>query len=58
MPSARPFTPREAAARWSISVRQVYRLIETGELQCFRVGGKTIRIKAEEIERWESGSRR
>lgn len=56
-PSHKPFTPRSLAARWDVTPRTVYRMLAKGQLRGFRVGGKTLRISADEVAAWESGDR-
>ena len=50
----RPLTVAQVADRWDCSIDAVYAAIRKGDLQAFRVGGKLLRIKPEEIERWEN----
>ena len=45
------FTVHEAAERLSVSVRTVYRLIESGELQHTKIG-TSVRIKPAALERY------
>ncbi|WP_442980989.1 helix-turn-helix domain-containing protein [Rhizobium sp. T136] len=47
------FTPARLAERWECSERHVRNLISSGQLRCFRLGGKLIRIKEEDVERFE-----
>lgn len=47
---ALPFTPTTLAERWQCSERHVYNMIERGELPSFRLGGKLLRIRAEDVE--------
>jgi excisionase family DNA binding protein len=47
------FTPAKLAMRWECSERHVRNLISSGQLPCFRLGGKLIRIKEEDVERFE-----
>jgi excisionase family DNA binding protein len=47
------FTPRTLADRWSCSERHVRNLIETGELQAFRLGEKLLRISEEAVREFE-----
>ncbi|WP_410010542.1 excisionase family DNA-binding protein [Phyllobacterium zundukense] len=44
------FTPRTLAQRWQCSERHVRTMIATGELPSFRLGGKLLRIRAEEVD--------
>jgi excisionase family DNA binding protein len=50
------FTPATLAQRWLCSERHVRKLIETGELNAFRVGARMFRIKMEDVERFECQS--
>jgi excisionase family DNA binding protein len=43
---------REAAEILAVSTKTVRRYIAAGDLEAFRLGGRTIRIKAESIERF------
>ncbi|MBB3692483.1 helix-turn-helix domain-containing protein [Sphingomonas sp. BK580] len=41
------------AARWGCGTDTVYALVRSGELRHFKLGGKLIRIRADEVERYE-----
>ena len=41
------------AQHWGCGTDTVYALIHGGTLRCFRLGGKLIRIRADEVERFE-----
>jgi len=41
------------AEHWACGTDTIYSLIRGGELQAFKLGGKLIRIRAEEVERFE-----
>ena len=47
------FTPETLARRWVCSARHVRNLIKVGELKAFRVGGKLLRIRAQDVEEVE-----
>lgn len=47
------WTPRELADRWQCSERHVRNLINRGELRAFRLGGKLVRVRHEDVERFE-----
>ena len=47
------FTVASLAKRWGCSEVHVRNLINKGELRSFRLGGKLIRIPADEVARWE-----
>ena len=47
------FTPSSLAQRWECSERHVRNLISSGELPSFRLGGKLLRIRREDVERFE-----
>ena len=49
----RPFTPETLAQRWGCSSKHVRNMVKRGELQAFRLGGKLLRISAEEVGRYE-----
>lgn len=44
------------ATHWGCGTDTVYNLVRSGELQSFKLGGKLIRIRAEEVERYECRS--
>lgn len=46
-----PYSVARLAERWECSERLIYKLIERGDLQCFRPGS-LIRISAAEVERF------
>lgn len=50
----RPFTVASLAERWECSTHAVYALIRDKRLPAFRVGGKLLRIRAEDVQTWES----
>lgn len=54
--SPRNLTPRDLAARWQCSERHVRNLIASGELPAFRLGGKLLRIRMEDVEAFERQS--
>lgn len=47
------FTPATLADWWGCSERQVRKMIDTGTLPAFRLGGKLLRIKPEDVEAFE-----
>lgn len=49
-------TPAELAARWKISKRTVYAMLNRGELPSFRVGGQ-LRILATDADKYEEANR-
>ncbi len=51
----RPYSVPQLAERWGCSEGLIRKLINTGELQCFRPGA-LIRISAAEVERYECQS--
>ncbi|RIV79789.1 DNA-binding protein [Pelagerythrobacter aerophilus] len=51
-PKPRPYSVAQLAERWGCSEGLVYKLIRSGDLQCFRPGA-LIRISAAEVERYE-----
>ncbi|MBF0251663.1 MAG: helix-turn-helix domain-containing protein [Alphaproteobacteria bacterium] len=51
----RPYTPKELATRWQCSERHVRKLVQKGELPCFRLGN-LIRVTPEDVEQYECGS--
>ena len=50
------FTVASLAKRWGCSEVHVRNLINRGELRSFRLGGKLIRIPADEVAGWEKSS--
>lgn len=42
------------AERWDCTPDVIYRLVRTGQLQAFRLGGKLLRVRVQEVERFES----
>ncbi len=53
MSRASVYTPATLAERWACSERQVRLMIERGDLPAFRLGGKLIRIRQEDVEAYE-----
>lgn len=51
----KPYTVAALADRWECTPQAVYATIKAGKLRAFRVGGKLLRVQAEEVARWESG---
>ena len=47
------FTPATLAERWECSEGHVRNMIADGTLPAFRLGGKLLRIKASDVERFE-----
>lgn len=47
-------TPAMLARRWQCSERHVRNMIARGELPAFRLGGKLVRIKHEDVLAFES----
>lgn len=50
------FTPASLAAWWECSERQIRNMIEDGALPAFRLGGKLLRIRPEDVEAFECQS--
>lgn len=50
------YTPATLADHWQCSERHIRNLIASGELPSFRLGGKLLRIKGEEVEKFECQS--
>ena len=53
METTKPFTARMLAERWSCSESYIYKLIDSGKLKAFYLGGRLKRITWEEVSRWE-----
>lgn len=47
------YTPATLAKKWACSERHVRNMIDRGELPAFRLGGKLLRIRAEDVEAFE-----
>jgi excisionase family DNA binding protein len=47
------YTPAQIAERWQCSERHVRNMIASDELPSFRLGGKLLRIRAEDVEAFE-----
>lgn len=47
------FDVASLAEHWGCGTDTVYTLIRSGDLQAFKLGGKLIRIRADEVERYE-----
>jgi len=47
------YTPAMLAERWECSERHVRNMIASGELPAFRLAGKLLRIRAEDVEAFE-----
>lgn len=47
------YTPATLAKKWECSERHVRNLITSGQLPSFRLGGKLLRIRGEEVEKFE-----
>jgi len=50
---SRPYTIKALAEYWGYSPESVRKLLVSGELTGFRLGGKMWRIRPEEVERYE-----
>jgi excisionase family DNA binding protein len=50
------YTPASLAEKWGCSVATVRSLVTSGELVSFRLGVKLVRIRADEVERFEQRS--
>jgi excisionase family DNA binding protein len=48
------YTPKTLAARWLCSERHIRNMIDRGELPAFRLGGKLLRIRREDVEAFEA----
>jgi excisionase family DNA binding protein len=50
----KPFTVATLADRWQCSSAAIYWLIREKRLPAFRLGGKLLRIRAEDVASWEN----
>lgn len=48
------YTPAMLAVRWACSEQHVRNMIRSGRLRAFGLGGKLLRIRGEDVERFES----
>lgn len=48
------YTVADLAERWSCSTDLVYDLIHRGDLKSFKIGKSAVRIRAEEVTRFEN----
>ena len=51
--SGRIFDVATLAEHWACGTDTIYSLVRSGELAHFKLGGKLIRIRADEVERYE-----
>lgn len=51
--TAAVFSVASLAEHWGCGSDTVYSLIRSGELRAFKLGGKLLRIRADEVERYE-----
>jgi excisionase family DNA binding protein len=51
----RPFTPKMLAERWSCSERHIRNMINSGFIPALKWEGKLVRIRWEDVDRFESG---
>ncbi|MFD2235949.1 helix-turn-helix domain-containing protein [Aureimonas populi] len=49
----RPYTPETLAERWGCSARHIRRMCKSGELPSFRLGGRLLRIRADDVDSFE-----
>jgi excisionase family DNA binding protein len=47
----------DLATRWQMAPATLYKMVQDGRLAAMRLGGRSIRISATEVEAWESGAR-
>lgn len=53
---ARPYSVAKLADRWGCHSDTVYSLIHSKQLNAFKLGGKLLRIRPDEVERFECQS--
>ena len=49
----RPYTVKSLAERWDCSEEHIRKLVRSGKLPAFSLGGKLIRIAVEDVGLWE-----
>lgn len=49
----KPYSPETLAAYWGCSARHIRRMCRDGELPSFKLGGRLLRIRADDVERYE-----
>jgi excisionase family DNA binding protein len=49
----KPYTPETLAERWQCSANHIRKLIASGDLTAFRIGGKVFRIPAHAVDDYE-----
>ncbi len=47
------YTPKTLAERWQCNARHIRRMVDRGDLPGFRLGGKLLRIRGEDVEAYE-----
>lgn len=52
----RAYTPETLAERWDCSPSVIRKLCRKGDLPSFRLGGKLLRIRADDVEEYECQS--
>jgi excisionase family DNA binding protein len=52
--SEAPYSPKMLAERWGCTRQFVHKLIREKKLPAFRIGEKLLRIRAEEVHKWEA----
>ena len=52
--SEAPYSPKMLAERWGCTRQFVHKLIREGKLPAFRIGEKLLRVRAEEVHKWEA----
>ncbi|WP_157784784.1 helix-turn-helix domain-containing protein [Sphingobium xenophagum] len=51
--NAAVFSVATLAEHWACGTDTIYSLIRSGDLRAFKLGGKLLRIRADEVERFE-----
>lgn len=51
--NVRVYSVASLAEHWDCGTDTVYALVRSGELPAFKLGGKLLRIRADEVERYE-----
>ncbi len=51
---SRVYSVKQLSVRWDVHISTVYDIIARRGLKSFKLGGKLIRVRAEDLEQWEN----